>query len=107
MDWLTEIVEDLVPRIDIDNADSERQDRRICFARWDGPLRVGLTGSRDGIQRLLRPFTAMMEGEEVSECLLVLDTIEGKAWINVCGCRQSPIRKIKMVHVVAYAGGWH
>lgn len=91
MDWITEIAYDLTPRIDIDNPDSEAYHPSIRFARWTGPLRLGMTGSAEEVQRLVRPFVATLEDEE-GAFTLIIDTVEGRIWIDGCGCRQSPIR---------------
>ena len=103
MDWLTQIAEELTPRLDIDDPDSEDCHAGFSFEQWDGPLRAEPTKSKDGIQ-LVRPFTMTVPGpeqigEDEIECSLVIDTIEGRAWICVGRYRQSPFRKIKMTSI--------
>jgi hypothetical protein len=93
--WTTELAEDLTPRINIDDPDSETEAPNIYFLRWDGPLVVGLQGDEYGeVQRLIRRFIAYVEGDEI-ECFLLIDTIELRAWVNCAGVRQTPIRKIE------------
>ena len=106
MDWLTEIAEDLITRIDIDNPDSEEVMRGVEFIDWTGPVQIGLTGDKDQeVQRLFRPFTASLDTWIVNigpSCgdpepfSLVIDLLEGRAWVNSSYCRLSPIRDIRM-----------
>lgn len=103
MDWQTELAEDLTPRLDIDDADSEKEDSRISFARFTGPLTLGQTSSVEEVTRLIRPFIACIEDgptDEEIECLLVFDTIEFRAWISCDGCRQSPIRSMLPARII-------
>ena len=103
MDWITEIARDLVIRIDIDNPDSEKVVPGVYFVGWDGPLQVGLTGdkSKKEVETIFRPFNAAILEEgtshtELESFRLVIDVLEGRAWVNSSYCRLSPIRDIRM-----------
>ena len=110
MDWLTEIAENLITRIDIDNADSEEVVRGVEFIDWTGPIQIGLTGDKNQeVQRLFRPFTASLRSAPDGKPLrahdlgiiepfsLVIDLLEGQAWVNSSYCRLSPVRDIRMI----------
>ena len=51
MDWMTKIAYNLAPRVDFDDPDSESYHPTVRFREWSGPLRLGLTGSKEDVQR--------------------------------------------------------
>ena len=109
MDWMTEIAEDLITRIY--NADSEDVVRGVEFIDWTGPIKVEVPSYGDGtpirlpeneegalvmiVKTVSRPFTASIDGE-LDSFRLVIDVLEGRAWVSSGYCRLSPIRDIRM-----------